>query len=325
MKVFLAGATGAIGKRLVPLLVSAGHEVVGMTRTAAKTGALRAAGAEPVVADALDREAVREAVLRAHPEVVIHQLTALTGMGDLKHFDNDLAGTNRLRTEGAENLLAAAQEAGAQRFVAQSFSGWPNERRGGRVKSEEDPLDADPPETMRRTLGAIRQLEAMVSGASGLTGIVLRYGGFYGPGTSLGEGGKFVEMVRRRQLPLFGAGTGVWSFLHIDDAANATRIAAGEGPGGIYNIVDDEPAEVAVWLPDLAQALGAKPPRHLPAWLGRLLVGEAGLSVMNKVRGSSNAKAKRVLGWRPIYATWRDGFRHGLSGEPPRTAPSKVA
>lgn len=321
MRVFLAGATGAIGKRLVPLLVSAGHHVVGMTRTPAKADELRAAGAEPVVADALDRDAVRDAVLQARPTVVIHQMTALTKMRNLKHFDDEFELTNRLRTEGTEYLLTAARAAGAERFIAQSYTGWPNARTGDRVKSEEDPLDTNPPEAMRRTLDAIRQLEQMVPGASGLTGIVLQYGSFYGHGTSIGEGGDIYEMVRKRRFPIVGDGAGVWSFIHIDDAAQATGLALGEVPAGIYNIVDDEPAEVSVWLPELARAIGAKPPYHLPAWIGRLVIGDAGLSMMTEARGSSNAKAKRVLGWRPSYASWRDGFRRGLSG---RTTEGRV-
>jgi nucleoside-diphosphate-sugar epimerase len=324
MRIFLAGATGALGKRLVPLLVSAGHHVTGMTRFIANVPQLTDMGAEPAVAEALDRAAVMEAVMNAHPDVVVHQLTALTKMRNFKHFDDELALTNRLRTEGTQYLLAAAKAAGARRFVAQSYAGWPNTRTGGRIKTEEDPLDSNPPKNMRRTLDAIRQLEQMVTSADGLTGIVLRYGGFYGPGTSLGAGGHFLEAVRRRQLPVVGAGTGVWSFLHIDDAANATRAAIEDGPGGIYNIVDDEPAEVRAWLPDLAAAIGARPPRHIPNWLARLFIGEAGLSVMNEARGSSNAKARTVLGWRPYYSSWREGFRaiesapnHSLTGTAP--------
>jgi len=313
MKVFLAGATGAVGKRLVPMLVAAGHQVVGMTRTPEKATVLRAAGAEPVVADALDGDAVRNAVMQARPAVVIHELTALAKMRDLKHFDREFEITNRLRTEGTEHLIAGAQAAGAERFVAQSFTGWPNDRSGDRLKDESDELDTTPPEAMSRSLDAIRRLEQMVAGAAQLTGVVLRYGALYGPGTSLGEGGEMTEMVRQRKLPIFGEGTGVWSFLHIDDAAQAAMLAMERGNSGLYNIVDDEPAEVSDWLPDLARALGAKPPRHLPAWLGRLVIGDAGLSMMNSVRGSVNTKAKRLLRWQPLYPNWREGFRRGLS------------
>jgi len=194
----------------------------------------------------------------------------------------------------------------------QSYAGWPNNREGGRIKTEDDPLDPTPPQTMRLTLDAIRHLET-VSGVSDMTGVVLRYGSFYGPGTSVALDGSVVSMVRQRKLPIFGNGKGVWSFLHIDDAATATRLAIERGPAGIYNIADDEPAEVAVWLPELARAVGAPPPYRLPAWLGRLLIGESGMSIMTMVRGSSNVKAKRVLGWQPRFATWRDGFRQGLA------------
>jgi 2-alkyl-3-oxoalkanoate reductase len=313
MKIFLAGATGALGKRLVPLLVKGGHQVVAATRSSGKTDTLRAAGAEPVVVDALDRDAVIKAVVSARPDVVVHQMTALASVRSLKKFDEEFALTNRLRTEGTEHLLAAARSAGTRSFIAQSYTGWPNIREGGRVKTENDPLDPNPPKTMRRTLDAIRQLETMVSSESRMTGIVLRYGGFYGPGTSLAPGGDVVEMVRQRKFPVIGNGAGVWSFIHIDDAANATRLAIERGASGIYNIVDDEPAEVSTWLPDLARAIGAKPPYHLPTWLGWLGAGEAGVSMMTRVRGSSNAKAKLALNWQPSYASWRDGFRRGFS------------
>jgi len=313
MKIFLAGATGALGRRLTPLLVASGHRVIGMTRTPLKADDLRAAGAEPVIADALDRDAVMKAVMLAQPDAVVHQMTALSGMTNLKNFDRQMALTNRLRTEGAEYLLNAARAARANIFIAQSFTGWPNQRTGGRIKTEEDPLDPDPPAPMRNTLDAIRKLEDMVLGAEGLTGIILRYGSFYGPGTSICEGCDIVEIVRKRQFPVVGGGTGVWSFIHIDDAAQATRLALEHGPAGKYNIVDDDPAEVATWLPALAQAVGAKPPMHVPAWLGRLLIGEAGVSIMTRIRGSSNAKAKSALGWQPVYASWRNGFRKVLA------------
>jgi len=320
MKIFLAGATGAVGKRLLPLLVSGRHQVAASTRTRNKMDSLRAAGAHPVVLDALDRDAVMKAIIAVRPEVVVHQMTALASIRSLKNFDEQFALTNRLRTEGTEYLLAAARAVGAHRFIAQSYTGWPNIREGGRVKTEDDPLDPNPPQAMRKTFDAIRQLETMVSGASGITGIILRYGSFYGPGTSVALNGEIVGLVRQRKFPIFGDGAGVWSFTHIDDAANATRLAIERGPSGIYNIVDDEPAEVSVWLPELARAVGAKPPYHLPAWLGRLVIGDAGTSMMTAVRGSSNAKAKRVLGWQPMYATWRDGFRGGLASESPKVS-----
>jgi 2-alkyl-3-oxoalkanoate reductase len=312
MRIFVAGATGALGCRLVPPLVQGGHQVTGLTRTAGKAAGLRAAGAEPVVADALDRDAVLQAVVAARPEVVVHELTALAQMTDFRKLDEGFALTNRLRTEGTDHLLAAARAAGARRFVAQSFAGWPFARVGGPVKTEDDPLDPDPPAQLRRTLDAIRHLEAAVLGAEGIEGVVLRYGGFYGPGTSAGEGGFMLEDLRRRRFPLMGAGTGVWSFVHIDDAATATVAAVERGAPGIYQIVDDDPAPVAEWLPALAAAIGARPPRRVPAWVARLAGGAHGVVLMTEVRGASNAKARRELGWRPAWPSWRQGFREGL-------------
>jgi nucleoside-diphosphate-sugar epimerase len=321
MNVFVAGATGALGRRLVPLLVAGGHRVVAMTRSPAKAEGLRAAGAEPVVADALDRDAVLAAVGDARPEVVVHQLTALADMTDFRRFDEGFAATNRLRTEGTDHLIEAARAAGARRLVAQSFAGWPFARVGGPVKTEDDPLDPDPPAAVRRTLDAIRPLEAAVLGAEGLERVVLRYGGFYGPGTSAGAGGFIVEDLRRRRFPIIGAGTGVWSFIHIDDAASATAAAVERGAPGIYQIVDDDPAPVSAWLPALAEAVGARPPRRLPIWVARLVAGEHGVVLMTEARGAANAKAKRELGWRPAYPSWRQGFRTGL-GLPARSAPA---
>jgi nucleoside-diphosphate-sugar epimerase len=308
MRILVAGATGALGKQLLPRLVANGHEVTGMTRSATKQDAIRAVGATPLVADALDPDAVARAVAEAEPEVIVHQLTALAGSLDLRHFDRDFALTNRLRTEGTDHLLAAGRAAGVRRFVAQSFAGWPFARSGGPVKAEDDPLDPTPAGAMRGTLAAIRHLEAAVTGASWVEGIVLRYGGFYGPGTSLGPEGEHVDAVRRRKFPIVGDGGGVWSFIHIADAAEATVAAIERGAPGIYNVVDDEPAPVAVWLPAVAQALGAKPPRRVPLWLGRALAGEAAAVMMTEVRGASNEKAKRELGWRPRHPSWREGF-----------------
>jgi len=312
MKVFIAGATGAIGQRLVPLLIDAGHEVVGTTRTPAKADGLRITGATPVVLDGHDLDAVRHAVIDAAPEVVVHQMTALSGDLDLRHFAETFAETNRLRTKTTDHLLMAAVEAGARRFVAQSFAGWPNEQSGGPVKTEEDPLNTNPPKQVRETLGAILHLEAVTTGTAGIEGLALRYGGFYGPGNALGKGGVMLEAVANRQMPIVGGGSGIWSFLHIDDAAQATALAVDRGAPGIYNIVDDEPAPVSEWLPYLADVLGARPPRRVPAWLARLIVGEAAVSMMTKIRGSSNAKAKRELGWKLRYPSWRVGFRDGL-------------
>ena len=312
MRIFVAGATGAIGRRLLPLLLADGHQVTAMTRRPAKAAGLRATGADPVVADALDREAVLAAVTAARPEVVVHELTDLAAMRDFRKVDQGFAATNRLRTEGTDHLLAAARAAGARRFVAQSFAGWPSARTGGPVKTEDDPLDPDPPAALRPTLDAIRHLEGAVLGAPGLEGLVLRYGGFYGPGTSAGDGGYILDDLRRRRFPLVGAGTGVWSFIHIDDAAAATAAAVERGAPGIYQIVDDDPAPVSEWLPALAAAVGAPPPRRVPAWLGRLLGGEHAVVLMTEVRGAANAKARRELGWHPAHRSWRQGFRTAL-------------
>jgi nucleoside-diphosphate-sugar epimerase len=241
--------------------------------------------------------------------VVVHQMTALATVTSFKNLDATLALTNRLRTEGTDHLLAAARAAGARRLVAQSFTGWPNAREGSRVKTEEDPLDSHPAPTMVQTLEAIRRLEGTVLGASDVAGVVLRYGAFYGPGTSLAPGGYVVEAVRKRRLPIIGGGTGIWSFIHVADVAEATRLAIEGGPPGIYNIVDDDPAEVSVWLPELARVLGAKQPYRIPVWLGQLAAGEVAIRMMTEQRGSSNVKAKRLLGWKPAYSSWRDGFR----------------
>ncbi len=307
MKVFLAGATGAMGMQLVPRLVSAGHEVVAMTRREAKQAALAERGATSVVADALDPDQVAAAVTAAQPEAIIHQLTAIASL-DTRHFDRDFAATNRLRTEGTDNLLAAGRAAGVGRFVAQSFTSWPYARTGGPVKNEQDPLDPAPAREMRETLAAIRHLEEAVTGAQWTEGIVLRYGMFYGPGTSLSPGGDQFEMVRKRRFPVLGSGAGVWSFIHVADAADATVAALEHATRGIYNVVDDDPAPVADWLPALATQLGARPPHRIPRFVGRLFAGEAGALMMTETRGASNAKAKRELGWTPQHASWRDGF-----------------
>jgi 2-alkyl-3-oxoalkanoate reductase len=314
MKVFVAGATGALGRRLVPRLVAQGHDVTGMTRTPAKETLLGELGARPVVADALDADAVAAAVAAAEPDVIVHQLTALSGSLDLRKFEQTFALTNRLRTEGTDNLLAAARAVGARKFIAQSFAGWPFARIGGPVKTEDDPLDTDPPEQVRTTLGAIFYLEKAVIGADWTEGIALRYGGFYGPGTSLSTDpeGEQTAAVRGRKFPIVGGGHGVWSLIHIDDAAAATEAAVERGKRGLYHVVDDDPAEVREFLPVLAKALGAKPPRRLPRWLGRIAAGEAATVMMTEIRGASNAKAKRELRWEPRYASWRRGFAEGL-------------
>lgn len=307
MRVFLAGGSGAIGRRLVPMLVAAGHDVVATTRNSAKLAELRALGAEPVIMNGLDATSVGEAVARARPDVIIHQMTALAGASDTRHFDRVFATTNALRREGTDNLLAAAAAAGVRRFIAQSYTSWTTGRSGGPIKTEEDPLDPDPPAALSQTLAAVKYVEQAVRSAP-LEGIVLRYGNFYGRGVSE----ELVALVRQRRLPIIGAGRGIWSFIHIDDAAAATVAALTTGAPGVYNIVDDEPATVAEWLPYLARVVGAKPPRRVPVWLARLLAGEAAVALMTRGCGSSNVKAKRELGWRPRWASWREGFQYSF-------------
>jgi nucleoside-diphosphate-sugar epimerase len=323
MKIFIAGGSGVLGKRLVTRLVSGGHEVVAMTRSHGKTTALTELGAVVAVADAFDREGVIQAVMRAEPEVVIHQLTALTGVTNLRKFDREFALTNRLRTEGTDHLLEASRAAGARRFIAQSYGGWNYAPRGSIAKSEEDYFNPSPPAAQRQSLDAFRHLESAVLGADELEGVVLRYAGFYGPGTSVAQHGEVTELVRKRRLPIIGAGTGIWSFLHIDDAATATVAAIDRGAPGVYNVADDEPAPVSDWLPALADAVGAKPPRRIPLWVGRLVAGEVVVSMMTQIRGISNAKAKRELGWSPRYPSYREGFATGLGDE--RQAPARTS
>jgi len=312
MRVLVAGASGAIGTHLVPLLVAQGHHVVGTTRSAGKADRLRSLGSEPAVLDLLDPEEVRNVVLTVQPEAIVHQATALRGLSDYKHFDHSFAETNRLRTAGTDALLAAAREAGVGRFVAQSFAGWPFARVGGPVKTEADPLDPHPSEAMSETLDAIRYLEERVVGAGG---IVVRYGGLYGSPDD-----PQVELVRKRRFPLVGDGDGVWSFVHLDDAASATVLALERGEAGIYNVVDDEPATVREWLPVLAATIGAKPPRHVPRWLAQIIAGDVGVLLMTEIRGASNAKAKRELGWILRYPSWRDGFRAACAQDEARAA-----
>lgn len=318
MRVFVAGAAGAIGAQLVPQLVARGHEVVGMTRSPDKREALVALGAHPVVADALDRQAVARAVADAAPEIVVHELTALSGELNMRRLDRFLARTNRLRTEATDHLLAAAEAVGARRFVAQSYAGWPFERTGGPVKSESDPLDPHPPAALRATLEAIRYLERTVTAIPWAEGIALRYGSFYGPGTGLSSDPEapMTKVVRARQFPLVGDAGGVWSFVHVADAAAATVAAIEHGHAGIYQVVDDEPAPVRDWLPVLARTLHARPPRHLPRWLARIAAGEVATAWITDVRGASNWKTKRELGWEPRHASWRTGFAEAIGGQP---------
>ncbi|MGH3433960.1 MAG: NAD-dependent epimerase/dehydratase family protein [Thermocrispum sp.] len=306
MRVFVAGATGAMGRQLVPRLVANGHEVHGMTRSESKQGMLRDMGAVPVVADALDPDQVATAVGRAKPDVIVHQLTALAGKG-FRGLKQRIEMTNRLRTEGTDHLLSAGQAVGVQRFVAQSNAAL-YARTGGPVKTEEDPLDTTPPRKQREATAAILHLEEAVLGAAWTEGIVLRYGGFYLPGAGMGPGGETHELIRKRQFPLVGDGRGVWSFIHLGDAAEATVAAVEHGSRGVYNIVDDDPAPVAEWLPTLTRMLSGKKPRRLPPFVVRLVAGEFGVLMMTEARGASNAKAKRELGWSPAHPSWRQGF-----------------
>jgi len=299
MRVFVAGASGAIGTRLVPQLIDRGHEVIGTFRSPGNAGRVRALGAEAIALDLLDARAVRKAVLETGPDAIVHQATALADVRFSRNLDRSFAPTNRLRTEGTDALLAAAREAGVHRFIAQSFASYRYAREGGPVKTEDDPLDPNPPAAARETNAAMAHLDQAVTDAGG---VALRYGGFYG-----GSNDGLVKPVRKRQFPIVGDGGGVSSFIHLDDAAAATVLALEHDRAGIYNIVDDEPAPMRDWLPVLANALGAKPPRHVPRWVARLIVGEA-LVMMAESRGASNAKAKRELGWTLRYPSWRQGF-----------------
>lgn len=310
MRVLVAGATGAMGKELLPRLVDAGHEVFAMVRSESGKAAVTRMGAAPVIADALDRAQVGKAVRRANPEVIVNQLTAI-GHIDTRHFERSFAATDRLRIEGTDNLLAAARDTGVRRFIAQSNGAFTYARTGGPVKTEEDPLDRSPVAQMASMIAAVEYMEKAVLGADGIEGIVLRYGAFYGPGTSMAPGSEQLEMIRKRKFPVVGDGGGVWSFVHITDAAEATVAAVENGDRGVYNIVDDDPAPVAQWLPDLAVMLGAKKPMRVPRFIGRLAAGQAGVVLMTELRGASNAKAKRELGWQPAHPTWRQGLRVG--------------
>jgi nucleoside-diphosphate-sugar epimerase len=300
MRVFLVGASGAIGTRLVPQLIEHGHEVVGTVRSPGNAERVRALGAEPVVLDLLDRRAVRKALLEAQPEAIVHEATALADVTWGRNFDKVFAGTNALRTKGTDALLAAAREAGVRRFVAQSFASYRYVREGGPVKTEDDPLDPTPPANARQSWAAMADLDRKVTEAGG---IILRYGVFYG---AANDG--LIEPVRKRQYPLVGDGGGITSWIHLEDAAAATVLALEQDGPAIYNVVDDEPAPVREWLPVFVQALGAKPPRHVPTWLARLFAGEAAVVMSTEARGASNAKAKRELGWTLRYPSWRQGF-----------------
>ena len=308
MHVYLAGGTGVVGRRLIPQLVERGHRVTATTRNASKTALLERLGAEAVVVDGLDSAAVGESMAKAEPDAVVHQMTGLAGPADVKHFDRYFAVTNRLRTEGLDHLIAAAQAGGVPHIVAQSYTGWPNIRSGHWVKDEEDPLDPEPPAAQRESLAAIRYLEEAVRKADGA---VLRYGGFYGDASDA-----VPPLVRKRKFPLVGDGAGYMSWVHLDDAAGATVLALEQQARGAFNIVDDEPAPASEWLPYLADCLGAKPPMRVPVWLARMVAGEVAVSMLTRTRGSSNARAKRELGWELRWPSWRQGFRDGLAPEP---------
>jgi nucleoside-diphosphate-sugar epimerase len=308
MRIFVAGATSSVGRRLIPALVEQGHEVTGMTRSRTKSGAIEATGARPVVADVFDRASVLAALGAASPEVVVHQLSALTPGFKMRTFARHFEVTNQLRREGTANIVAGAKAAGTARMVAQSFVGWTLARVGGPVKTEDDAFDPQPPSGFRDAVEAIRTCESEVLGADEFEGVNLRYGLMYGPGTLVGEGGPLLEDVRRRRMPIVGDGNAVWSFVHIDDAITATVKAIEEAPAGTYNIVDDDPAPVAEWLPALAAAIHAPPPKKVPVWLARIAVGKHGVIAMTDLRGASNAKAKNVLGWQLRFPSWREGF-----------------
>jgi nucleoside-diphosphate-sugar epimerase len=312
MKILVAGATGGLGRSLVPQLIAAGHEVTGMTRSESGAVGVRAFGADAVLADGLDADAVRAAVESVRPEVVVHQMTALKGGIDFKHFDDSFATTNRLRVEGTDNLLAAARAAGVRRFVVQSYAGWNLQHGGSATKTEADPLDPNPVPAQRQSMAAIKHVESAALTTEGIEGVALRYGSFYGPTGDIGKGGSIVELIRKRRMPIIGDGGGIWSFVHYDDAAAATVKAIESDVTGVYQIADDDPAPAAVWLPEFARILGAKAPRRIPAWLGRLAVGDVGVAAFTEIRGADNGLAKRTFGWQPRYASWREGFRDGL-------------
>lgn len=323
MRIFVAGATGAVGSPLVRRLVQAGHSVVGTTHMLRRLQEIEKLGAQAILLDGLDRASVSSAIMAANPEVVVHQMTALGGMTDLRHFDRGFAQSNRLRTQGLDHLLAAALEVGARRIVVQSFCGWPYERAGEQVKSEAAPLDPHPPAQLRRTLEAIRYLERATVAAP-IAGLALRYGYFYGPHTGM-LGDVVLEQLARRRFPVIGDGGGWWSFVHVEDAASATVAAIERGPAGIYNIVDDEPAPVREWLPALARLRGAKPPPRVPAWLARILAGDHLVSMMTQGRAGSNAKARHELKWQPEFSSWRQGFAAALATSGAGVAPQSAA
>jgi 2-alkyl-3-oxoalkanoate reductase len=310
VRVFVAGATGAVGRPLVPKLVAAGHEVTGMTRSESKAEDVRRAGARAVVADVFDVDALGAAMEEARPEVIVHELTALPDRIDFRKADT-YAATNRVRTEGTRNLIDAARTAGARRIVCQSIA-FAYRMDGEGLKTENDPLLSEAAGAFGSGVSALREMEAMVLGADGLDGLVLRYGFFYGPGTYYAADGTSTDDVRRRRMPIVGKGSGVFSFIHVDDAADATVAAVERGSPGVYNVTDDEPAPMREWVPVFAEAAGAKPPRRVPVWLARFVAGKDVSNFAVELRGASNEKAKRELGWEPAHPSWRSGFGEAL-------------
>lgn len=312
MRILVAGASGVAGRSLIPALVARGHAVAGLVRKDRSAALVERMGARPFVADALDAARVQQCLEDFRPEAVTHQMTALPQSMDLRDFERVFAATNALRTRGLDILLAAARRVGARRFVAQSFCTWSYARTGGAVKTEDDPPDDSPPRAVRTTVEALRHLESAMLGATDVRGAALRYGGFYGPGTFLGAEGDLVHQIRRRRAPVVGDGGGIWSFLHVHDLATATAAALESDAPGIFNVVDDEPAPVAEWLPGLARILGAPPPRRVPGFVGRLLLPAHLYLMMTSIRGGSNARFKRTFDWKPSFPSWREGFGSGL-------------
>jgi len=308
MRIFLAGATGVLGMRLIPRLLERGHKVIGTTTTKDKLSDLKRLGVDPILMDGLDRDSVRSAVSAADPEVVVNEMTALSKVRNYKNFDQEFALTNRLRADGTSHLVAASRQCGVKKIVVQSFAGWPFEQTKAPANSEEAPFERNIPTRMKQSQRAIQAMEETVLSQESPAGVVLRYGYFYGPGTSFDVEGEISKALRKRAFPLIGGGTGVWSLIHVDDAAEATRLAIECAPSGIYNITDDRPSTIGDWLPGLAALLNAKRPMRMPRWVGRFFVGESGLYMMTQARGALNAKAKRVLGWNPAYPDWHSGF-----------------
>ncbi len=309
MKLFVTGGTGAIGRVLLPKLVDNNYEVFALVRNPNRSKMIESLGVKTIIAEVLNKDDLKKVIKKIEPEVIIHQLTALkNSTGNFKKFDEEFALTNRFRTEVTDTLIEAARLVGTKRFIAQSFGGWPNERKGGSIKTEKDPLDSSPPANFRKTLAAIQYLENAIRNVKDFDALALRYGIFYGSGTGFAKDGIIAELIKKHKMPIVGDGKGVWSFTHIDDAASSTIKAIKNGNQGIYNVVDDEPAMVKDWLPFLTNVLGAKPPSKVPEWVAKFIIGEGGISMMTQIRGCSNTKAKLELSWQPLFSSWRQGF-----------------